>query len=263
MSYEEITPIFILVVFALFLVIERIWPARPLPRVRHWFLKGMIFFVLVGAMNGIIPALVLGAVGDFTVLHLSWLGTAGGALLTLLLNDLANYWVHRGMHLSPTVWRFTHQLHHSAERMDMLGASYFHPADFLLQNVVPSTLISILLGVSPEAAGVAGLLGFFFGVFPHLNVKTPRWLGYLIQRPEMHAVHHLRDVHAYNYGALALSDLLFGTWRNPEVFPEGAYGFWDGASAEVLAMLIGRDVSAPLTALDATTPARSVAQPRA
>lgn len=237
MSYEEITPIFIPAVFALFLLIERLWPARPLPRARRWFAKGILFFVMVGALNAIIPALVLGAVGDFTVLHLSWLGTGLGALLTLLLNDLANYWVHRAMHRSPTVWRFTHQLHHSAERMDMLGATYFHPLDFLLQNIAPSILIAIVLGVSPEAAGLAGLLGYFFGVLPHLNVRTPRWLGYVIQRPEMHAVHHLRDVHAYNYGALAFSDLLFGTWRNPEAFPEGAYGFWDGASAELWPML--------------------------
>jgi len=59
----------------------------------------------------------------------------------------------------------------------------------------------------------------------------------------MHAVHHQRGVHAYNYGVLALSDLVFGTWRNPEKFPEGEFGFWDGASAKLGALLSGRDVT--------------------
>jgi sterol desaturase/sphingolipid hydroxylase (fatty acid hydroxylase superfamily) len=59
----------------------------------------------------------------------------------------------------------------------------------------------------------------------------------------MHAIHHQRGVHAYNYGVLAFSDLIFGTWRNPATFPQEAFGFWDGASAKVGAMLVGRDVS--------------------
>ena len=36
------------------------------------------------------------------------------------------------------------------------------------------------------------------------NVRTPQWLGYLVQRPESHSVHHQRGVHAYNYSDLPL-----------------------------------------------------------
>lgn len=36
-------------------------------------------------------------------------------------------------------------------------------------------------------------------------------------------------------------DLLFGTFRNPADFVS-EHGFWDGASAEVGPMLLGRDV---------------------
>ena len=60
----------------------------------------------------------------------------------------------------------------------------------------------------------------------------------------MAAVHHARGIHAYNYGNFPLWDVLFGTFRNPATFPQEA-GFWDGASARVGAMLLGRDVSAP------------------
>jgi hypothetical protein len=81
-------------------------------------------------------------------------------------------------------------------------------------------------------------------MFQHLNVKTPRWLGYIVLRPEQHSVHHERGVHAYNYGNLAFMDILFGTFRNPEGFSR-EQGFWDGASAKVGAMLVGRDVGEP------------------
>ncbi|MFO0727783.1 MAG: sterol desaturase family protein [Myxococcota bacterium] len=245
MSLDDLVALSIPVFFVLFLILERLLPARPLPKVSGWFVKGILFFLLIGGMNAAIPAAILSVANGYTVFNLSGIGAVPGAILGLILIDLASYWIHRGMHHSPTVWRFTHQLHHSAERMDMLGASYFHPVDFLLQNVIPGTLVLVLLGMSPEAGALYGLLGFLIGVFPHLNVKTPAWLGYVLQRPEMHAVHHLRDVHAYNYGTLAFSDLLFGTWRNPAEFPTGNYGFWDGASKRVGAMLIGKDVSTP------------------
>jgi sterol desaturase/sphingolipid hydroxylase (fatty acid hydroxylase superfamily) len=51
-------------------------------------------------------------------------------------------------------------------------------------------------------------------------------------------------VHAYNYANIPLWDMLFGTFRNPPAFPE-RYGFWDGASAQMGAMLLGRDVGEP------------------
>jgi sterol desaturase/sphingolipid hydroxylase (fatty acid hydroxylase superfamily) len=55
-------------------------------------------------------------------------------------------------------------------------------------------------------------------------------------------VHHARGVHAYNYANFPLWDLAFGTFRNPASFMEQA-GFREGASAELGAMLMGRDIS--------------------
>jgi sterol desaturase/sphingolipid hydroxylase (fatty acid hydroxylase superfamily) len=249
MTFEELIPILMPSTFAAFLILERLVPARKQTVVRRWLPKGILFFVLVGAINAIVPALALEALGDRSVFHFSSLGTFGGALLVILASDLFGYWIHRGLHHSERVWLWTHQLHHSAERMDMAGSALFHPFDVLAQQVLPSILISAVLGVTPLAAAIGGFMGFVFGVSPHLNVRTPRWLGYLIQRPEMHAVHHQRGVHAYNYGVLAFSDLAFGTWRNPAAFHDSEFGFWDGASATVARMLVGRDVSQPTPAV--------------
>ena len=245
MTLEQLLPILIPTIFSVYLVLERVLPGQPLPEVKGWWTRGLIFFAISFVLNGAVPAAVASIVGPQPGLSLNTLGTFGGALCVLLGGDLVTYWIHRTMHKTPWLWLWTHQMHHSAERMDMLGASYSHPFDFVVGGVLPSTLVTLVLGVSPEAAALGGLLGFVCGVFPHLNVRTPRWLGYVLQRPEMHAIHHTRDVHGYNYGNFALSDLLFGTWRNPEGFPDAPYGFWDGASGRVGAMLRGRDVSRP------------------
>ena len=84
----------------------------------------------------------------------------------------------------------------------------------------------------------------FNGMFQHANISTPHWLGYLIQRPESHSVHHERGLHRYNYSDLPVFDMLFGTFRNPADYPEEA-GFYDGASARIVDMLLLRDVSEP------------------
>jgi sterol desaturase/sphingolipid hydroxylase (fatty acid hydroxylase superfamily) len=231
------------VLFVAALVAERIFPARPLPRVRHWLLKGVLFFVLSGTIHTALPALVAHVVGPRAPLHLAAVGTLPAAALAFIAADFVSYTLHRLFHRSQFFWKWSHQLHHSAERLDIAGFAYTHPVDSVLQTALTSGVIA-LLGVGADSAALAGFLGFVYAVFQHLNIRTPQWLGYVIQRPESHSVHHARGVHAYNYGNFPLWDLAFGTFRNPPSFVEQA-GFWDGASAELGAMLTGRDVSRP------------------
>jgi len=237
---EDIIGIAIPVSFVLALIAERLFPARQLPKVRGWLFKGLLFFSFTGAVNALVPALVAKVVGDRAPLHLSSLGTAAGAIIGFLVADFVGYWVHRLMHRVPWLWRWTHQMHHSAERMDLAGMSYSHPFDtFLVFGL--TGLATGLLGLSPAAGAIAGFLGYATAVVQHSNIRSPRWLGYIIMRPEQHGLHHERGVHAYNYGSFSLWDIVFGTFRNPEAFP-AQYGFWDGASAKLGRMLIGRDV---------------------
>lgn len=88
----------------------------------------------------------------------------------------------------------------------------------------------------------------FNAAFQHANIRTPHWLGHLIQRPESHAVHHGRGIHRWNYSDLPLWDMVFGTYRNPvqnpatqqDAVPEEA-GF--RPSARIGAMLALRNVA--------------------
>ena len=102
----------------------------------------------------------------------------------------------------------------------------------------------MILGVSPEGAALSSLVSVFLSIFQHSNIRTPRWLGYIVQRPESHSIHHGRGVHAFNYSNFPLFDLLFGTFKNAERF-EPETGFYDGASRRIGAMLLFRDVSRP------------------
>ena len=133
-------------------------------------------------------------------------------------------------------------MHHSAERVDIWGALYFHPLDTLAFTMVGSLALVVGFGISAEAAIVINLVATFMGLFQHANIRTPRWVGYLIQRPESHNLHHERGVHARNYGDFPLYDMLFGTFVNPREC-QVEVGFSDGASRRVGAILAGRLVA--------------------
>ena len=97
--------------------------------------------------------------------------------------------------------------------------------------------------VSPAVGGllaylIATLLGEFFY---HTNVKTPRWVGFFFQRPEMHRIHHQHNRHKNNYGDITWWDMLFGTYENPPEF-KATCGFDDEKEQRLFSMLAFNDV---------------------
>jgi hypothetical protein len=125
------------------------------------------------------------------------------------------------------------------------GRSYLHPLDAAFFTTWSSLVFFPLLGLTVEAGVLGALFLTFNAMFQHANIKTPYWLGFIIQRPESHHVHHGRGIHRYNYADLPVVDMLFGTFRNPRNLPVPETGFYKGASSRILEMLIGRDVSQP------------------
>ena len=80
-------------------------------------------------------------------------------------------------------------------------------------------------------------------MFQHWNVCTPRWLGYILQRPESHGLHHELGIHGRNYSDFPLWDSLMGTFVNPDTF-EGEVGCAGNAPGRIGAMLLFQDVNA-------------------
>jgi sterol desaturase/sphingolipid hydroxylase (fatty acid hydroxylase superfamily) len=210
-----------------------------------------VFFLL----SSYLPMIWDRYLAAWQVVDLSLLGTFGGAIAGLLVYEFCGYWYHRAMHANSTLFRTLHQMHHSAERLDAYSAFWFSPLDMVGWTAVTSASLVLLVGLTPEAATITVLTITFLGIFQHTNVRTPRWLGYLVQRPESHSVHHGRGVHRYNYADLPLFDIVFGTFRNPAAFTSQT-GFYDGASARVVDMLMLRDISGACE-----TPQDGAAQP--
>lgn len=184
--------------------------------------------------------------GDHHVFDLSGLGTFAGAVVGVLVYELIHYAYHRSVHRWDWAWRHVgHQMHHSAESLDAFGAYYLHPVDAAMFTTASSLVFVPLLGLTMEATVVGALFLTFNAMFQHANITTPHWLGYFIQRPEMHTIHHAQGVHRYNYADLPIIDMLFGTYRNPRTADDLRCGFYNGASGRIVEMLIGRDVSTP------------------
>lgn len=220
---------------------EWLAPGRTLPAVRGWRLKGLAAFTVYFFLSSYLPIVWDQQLAQYQLFDLTGLGTIGSAAIGLLVYELGAYWWHRSMHASSLLWRGLHQMHHSAERLDTFGAFWFSPLDMIGWTAVSSLLLVLVVGVTPQPATILLLGIFFLAVFQHANIRTPRWLGYLVQRPESHTIHHGKGIHHYNYADLPVFDMLFGTFRNPQGF-EVETGFYPGASSQIEDMLLCRDL---------------------
>lgn len=164
---------------------------------------------------------------------------AGG--LTFFVASFIAYWWHRGLHDSSLLWRLVHQLHHSPSRVETLTAFYAHPLDSAFASAITCGVAYLLFGFDAYATAWSLFYVSLFNFYIHSDTSSPRWLGYLVQRPEMHRVHHQAEHHAQNYG-LPLWDLLFGTWSNPSRYVEQC-GFSGERERQIQDMLLGRDVN--------------------
>jgi sterol desaturase/sphingolipid hydroxylase (fatty acid hydroxylase superfamily) len=228
--------------FAGFALLELVSRGRNFPPVARWRLKGAGFMLLYFALATYAPLFWDGWLGEHRLLAGDQLPLWAQLLLGFLALEFGIYAWHRTMHNTPFLWRWFHQMHHSAERVDIWGALYFHPFDTLGFTFIGSLMLVLGVGIGAEAAIAINIVATFMGLFQHANIKTPHWLGYLIQRPESHSGHHERGVHARNYGDLPVFDIIFGTFYNPREF-DGQVGFFEGGSRKVGPMLIGKVIS--------------------
>jgi sterol desaturase/sphingolipid hydroxylase (fatty acid hydroxylase superfamily) len=228
-----------------FLLLDFVVQRRRYARPRHWRLRAVLVTAAIFFWSGEVALFWSDVFGDRHLLDGSTLGMTGGAVLGIVVYEFFHYWYHRAAHAWNWLWRAGHQMHHSAERLDAFGAYYLHPFDAAVFTSIASLVLFPLLGLTPEAGLLAALFLTFNAMFQHANIATPHWLGYFIQRPESHHIHHARGVHRYNYSDLPLWDMVFGTFRNPHRLQAGPCGFYPGASGRLMALLLGRDVSTP------------------
>ena len=222
---------------------ETLFPRKKnLPKIRYATLRGLIAFAVFFYLSSYLPLFTDEFLASYQIIDLSGLNIALQVLIGLLFYQFVLYFWHRSMHRTDALWKVFHQMHHSSEKMDIPSTFYFSPMDMIGFTLLGSLVFALTMGLSPQAITIVILSLNFLSIFQHANIKTPTWLGYLIQRPEQHAVHHQRGVHAYNYSDFPIYDYLFGTFRNPDDFQD-QNGFYDGASTRVMDMVLFKDVS--------------------
>ena len=236
-----------LVVYGIYIALmlwESFFPARELPKLKYWKLKGVAFFMVYIVLTTYVPLIWDDFFASFQLVNLSEMSLVLQVISGVLLFELIQYGWHLSMHKSNFLFRVSHQIHHSSERLDVPSAFVFSVNDMIGLSLVGSISFALIMGLAPQAITIIILTLTFLGIFQHANIRTPRWLGYIVQRPESHSVHHATGVHGYNYTDLPIFDMLFGTFKNPKDFELEA-GFYHGASNRILEMLRFKDVSQP------------------
>ncbi|WP_431128880.1 sterol desaturase family protein [Flagellimonas flava] len=232
----------VLAIYAILMIWEGLFPARKLPKVKFWKLRGLGAFAFFFYLSSYLPLFIDPYLEPYRLLDLTDLTTVIGGLVGVVVYEFGVYVWHRALHSSDFLWRTFHQMHHSAERLDTYGAFYFSPMDMIGWTVLGSICFALLVGLNPQAITFTLLVTNFLGMFQHANIKTPTWLGYIVQRPESHTVHHAKGIHKHNYSDLPVFDILFGTFKNPKNYQHET-GFYHGASAKVWQMLTFKDLS--------------------
>ncbi|MFO0669791.1 MAG: sterol desaturase family protein [Polyangiaceae bacterium] len=226
---------------AFFFVLERVRPGRELPRVPGWYARAL-------AVNGVQMLITLGlnrawnrwltgpSLLGLHRLERPWLE----GLLAWLIGTFFFYFWHRLRHRNG-FWRVFHQLHHSPARIEVVTSFYKHPVEILSDSMLGALVLYPLAGVSLEGAFWNNFFAATGEYFYHANFKSPRWLKYFIQTPELHSIHHQLDVHRYNFADLPIWDRLFGTYKDTDTFAP-ACGFPRQNERKIGAMLAFRDV---------------------
>jgi len=146
------------------------------------------------------------------------LGGAPRVAVSIVALDLIFYGVHWANHRVPVLWRF-HRAHHSDLDFDVTTALRFHLGEVLVSTGVKAACI-VALGVPPLGLAMFEMMLLAAAQFQHSNLRLPGpWdarLRALIVTPDMHRVHHSKDIRETNsnYGFnLSIWDRLFGTYR--------------------------------------------------
>ena len=143
--------IVIFLLYAAMMIWEAAAPARKLPVMKNWVLRGMTAFAVFFFLSSYLPIFWDEYLAQFQIFDLSSFGVLGGTALGLIIYEFGLYIWHWAMHKYDILWKVFHQMHHSAERMDTYGAFYFSPMDMIGFTFMGSLCFTIIAGLDPQA----------------------------------------------------------------------------------------------------------------
>ena len=213
--------------------LEWLRPANPAQRfLRSGFVTDLIYWLTPYFLYGPLAPKSLGLAAAWLAAALTGSTAVGFSLIgrqplwaqtaeAFVLADLLSYWGHRWMH-GRALWAF-HAIHHGVEELDWLSTIRNHPVNVVVQRLVLTAPL-LLLGFPVHAILVVAPFSALYNILCHANVDLGFGpLRHLLVSPIMHRWHHTPEGQGClsNFGeALAIWDVMFGTFYLPEGLPE-------------------------------------------
>ncbi|WP_404539660.1 sterol desaturase family protein [Dyella agri] len=233
--------IMVLVSTAIFFALERLTPGRTLPASRGWYRRALLINVVQLGITLATARLWIHIFGEASIFKIrEWDKPFTEGFVGWFVGTFFFYWWHRLRHAKGW-WLIFHQIHHSPSRIEVVTSFYKHPIEIFSDAALSALVLYPLLGCSMIGAFWYNFFGATGEYFYHANIKTPRWLRFLIQTPELHSIHHEYGVHRYNYSDIPLWDRMFGTYKDTTEFATRC-GFPGDAEQKLAAMLRFDDV---------------------
>ena len=233
--------ILVLLATVVFMTLERLFPGRQLPNSKGWYLRAILITLCQIAITLVTNKIWVKLFHSVSLFNLSKLGSPFfQGFICWFVGTFFFYWWHRLRHENG-FWHIFHQLHHSPKRIEAITSFYKHPIEILADSALSAIVIYVLLGVTLQGAFWFNFFAATGEYFYHSNLKSPKWLKYIIQTPELHSIHHQLDVHKYNFSDIPLWDRIFGTYRDADEFAEQC-GFPNNNERKLGKMLLFKDV---------------------
>lgn len=240
----------LIIILGIIMVLERIFPDQQLKPVAGWW-KWVIIINIFQLFSAIFATFTWERALQNTAYFKS---TAGfhlrnytspfwGGFIAYFINQWLFYHWHKARHEVYMFWILFHQFHHSASRIEAITSFYKHPLEIIIDSQIMAILSYSVLGIDDQAAVWLSVFSAIGEYLYHMNIHTPRVLGYIFQRSVSHRCHHryMKRLNCPNYSDFPIFDILGGTFENPEYYNEPC-GFTKEKEIRRIDMIFFRDV---------------------
>ena len=240
----------LIIIISIIMILERVFPDQKLNQVDGWWKWVIIIniFQLFSAITAIFTWETwlqnTNYFNSTTNFHLrDHMSPFWSGFIAYFVNQWLFYHWHKARHEVYLFWILFHQFHHSASRIEVITSFYKHPLEIIIDSQIMAILSYSVLGINSQAAVWLSVFSAIGEYLYHMNIHTPRILGYVFQRAVSHRCHHRRMKRrdTPNFSDFPIFDILGGTFENPEYYNEPC-GFTSNKEIQRLDMLLFKDV---------------------
>ncbi|MEN8194658.1 MAG: sterol desaturase family protein [Bacteroidota bacterium] len=222
----EINPNYIIIgLLVLFFTMEQVMgsPFKFEKRIGHLF-QNVLFQIVLVILNIFFVAFQVFSIEWFNnnhigLLYLVELPFWAKLFISVALYDITAYWIHRGTHKIPLLWRL-HRVHHSDTSMDSSTTFRFHPIELILIFGIGNIVTAVIFGTDVFSMALYYFILYIFFFFEHSNLNYPNWInstfGLIFVMPNHHRVHHHQKQYYTdsNFADIFIIwDRIFGTFK--------------------------------------------------